>query len=174
MSTREKTHADLGYCYGVDDLLDGYCVHTASCPSVGRTWSGPNSDCVHPENRVTVPPGIPAVMTPPVPLRESLRQQVEAIHRVRRLTPPEFRSDRSHGLREWPGPALRFDPAEVTALRGRPRGVDGRGVGEWTTWEHLDEGANPAEMVAWFTTNRPEYEFAVVHARLTVEETTLA
>lgn len=35
-----------GYCYGVEDGLDGYCVHAPGCPSFGEAWSGPNSTCI--------------------------------------------------------------------------------------------------------------------------------
>lgn len=37
--------SDRGYCYGVEDGLDGYCVHDPRCRYVGMGWTGPNSGC---------------------------------------------------------------------------------------------------------------------------------
>lgn len=34
-------------CYGVEDGLDGYCVHNPACPHYPHSWTGPNSNCVN-------------------------------------------------------------------------------------------------------------------------------
>lgn len=40
---------EVGYCYGVEDGLDGYCIHDKKCRNAGRTWTGPNTDCIKEE-----------------------------------------------------------------------------------------------------------------------------
>jgi hypothetical protein len=35
-----------GPCFGVEDGLDGYCIHNENCRSVGKSYTGPNTDCV--------------------------------------------------------------------------------------------------------------------------------
>lgn len=35
-----------GKCYGVEDGLDGYCLHDPRCRSWPEMASGPNSDCI--------------------------------------------------------------------------------------------------------------------------------
>lgn len=33
-------------CYGVEDGLDGYCIHAPECKYAGKRWTGPNFDCI--------------------------------------------------------------------------------------------------------------------------------
>lgn len=177
-----RQHTDRGYCYGVEDALDGYCVHTASCVSAGNAASGPNTSCVRSDQD-----------------GEAMKRDRERAADRRRFTPPEYRSPPLA-----PGPVLavraaRGERREAVAVRGRPRGAGGDGTGEWSTWEFLDRvegqknwiqealdnpGGSPrprevsseeaAAIVAEFGARVPGYEFQVVRARTVVVEERLA
>lgn len=49
MADRDK-YPQKVYCYGVEDGLDGFCVHALGCKHEGKSWSGPNSDCIQPQD----------------------------------------------------------------------------------------------------------------------------
>lgn len=46
LAPNDSRRSAYGYCYGVEDGLDGYCIHAEGCRDAGRSWSGPNSTCI--------------------------------------------------------------------------------------------------------------------------------
>lgn len=38
------------FCYGVEDGLDGFCVHAEGCIHEGQSWTGPNAGCIQPQD----------------------------------------------------------------------------------------------------------------------------
>lgn len=170
MSTTTSRGTDLGYCRNVEDGMDGYVVHTATCPETSSATSGP--DCVQPGQDGA-----------------ALAARRQARAEERRFTPPEYRSPRRE-----PAPAIDLSGARpvVVALRGRPKGS----AGGWSTWEEfwveptgtfLDQafarmnptprylsGDEAAVVVEEFSARVPHYEFKVVVARARVVETPIA
>lgn len=45
LAPTDPRRSEFGYCYGVEDGLDGYCIHAEGCRDAGRSWTGPNSTC---------------------------------------------------------------------------------------------------------------------------------
>lgn len=35
-----------GPCFGVNDGMDGYCIHNENCRYAGQSYTGPNTHCV--------------------------------------------------------------------------------------------------------------------------------
>jgi hypothetical protein len=175
-----KEYADLGYCRTPWGGLngDGPVIHTVYCRR-GDGWGDSaisGSDCIQPGQDGA-----------------AIQRARDAARNKRRFTPPEYREGHACA----PGPAITIEDhrqrIEILALRGRPRGTDGR----WTTWETYDEprpsdldgspqrliegpiartmsASEAAEIIDEFETRLPHYEFTIVTARLVVEEERLA
>lgn len=178
---RGEEYADHGYCrtpYG-SMHADGPVIHTVYCEKDPRDTATSSSTCIRPDQDGA-----------------AIKAARDAADDERRFTPPAYRTGRA----SQPGPVIDLAgtglPLEVVALRGRPLGADGKGTGEWTTWETFTETDPGFDGIWWdeyrhqipatmtpkqakkiideFTTRVPGYEFTIVRATVAVTEKTIA